>query len=40
MSRRIKFLDREEKAHVNPDIGFRLEAGDELAVIALDEPQL
>jgi voltage-gated potassium channel len=28
------------KAHVNPEVGLRLEAGDELVVIALDEPQL
>lgn len=28
------------KAHVNPDVGFALAEGDELVVIALDEPQL
>jgi hypothetical protein len=31
---------RDEKAHVNPEVGLRLEAGDDLAVIALDEPQI
>ncbi len=31
---------RGDKAHVNPDIGFPVEAGDELAVIAVDEPKL
>jgi hypothetical protein len=30
----------DEKAHVNPEVGLRLEAGDELAVIALEEPQM
>jgi len=27
-------------ALVNPDVGFKLEEGDELAVIALDEPKV
>ena len=31
---------RGDKAHVNPEVGFQLEAGDELVVIALDEPQI
>lgn len=31
---------RGNKALVNPEVGLRLEAGDELAVIALDEPTL
>jgi voltage-gated potassium channel len=31
---------REEKAYVNPEVGFLLEEGDELAVIALDEPKI
>jgi Trk K+ transport system NAD-binding subunit len=31
---------RGDKALVNPEVGLRLEAGDELAVIALDEPTL
>lgn len=28
------------KAHVNPDVGFALAEGDELVVIALDEPRI
>ncbi len=31
---------RGDKALVNPEVGLRLEAGDELVVIALDEPQI
>jgi voltage-gated potassium channel len=31
---------RGDRAHVNPDVGFPLEAGDEVAVIALDEPKI
>lgn len=31
---------REEKAHVNPEVGFQLQEGDELAIIALDEPKI
>jgi voltage-gated potassium channel len=31
---------RGDKALVNPEVGLGLEAGDELAVIALDEPQI
>jgi K+/H+ antiporter YhaU regulatory subunit KhtT len=31
---------RGDKVLVNPEVGLRLEAGDALAVIALDEPQI
>ncbi|UCH79116.1 MAG: potassium channel protein, partial [Candidatus Coatesbacteria bacterium] len=31
---------REEEAHVNPEVGFQLQEGDELAIIALDEPKI
>jgi len=29
-----------DKALVNPEVGLRLEAGDDLAVIAVDEPKI
>lgn len=29
-----------DKALVNPEVGLRLEAGDDLAVIAVDEPRI
>jgi voltage-gated potassium channel len=31
---------RDEKAYVNPEVGFALSEGDELVVIALDEPKI